>query len=81
MKDVKIKDLNRNHEAVRAGIAMVKAHKKHKTMVPAIDELRLEFPSIEYGCLILLWIGVNAKSQDPINHENTHKKRTEDEHA
>ena len=67
MKDIKIKELNSNHVAVCAGVEMVKAHKKHNTMVPAIDEVRLLCPKVEYGYLILLWIGVNAKSRDGID--------------
>ena len=46
--------------------AMVEAHKKHPTMMDAIQEVESLFSDVPQSVLIMLWCGVNAKSTHTI---------------
>ncbi len=56
-----VKDLHKNHPLVLAAHEMVKAHAKHETMLPAIEEVKEEFLIIDSDKLMLMWIAINAK--------------------
>lgn len=51
-----------DHVIGKAAHVMVYARDRHETMVPAINEVREQFPELATRHLVLLWIGVNAKS-------------------
>lgn len=61
MGNIKVKDLHKEHDLIKAAHLMVEEHDKHETMIPALEAVRKEFPSIDTDHIIILWIGVNAK--------------------
>jgi hypothetical protein len=52
----------RDHVVVKAAYAMVQAHNNNDTVREAVDEVAEQFPELEFKHLVLLWIGINAKS-------------------
>lgn len=66
-QSLRVRDLHRNHPLVRAGIAMVGAHGRHESMLPALEEVREQFPAVLPSHLILLWVGVNAKAREGLD--------------
>lgn len=59
-----IPKLHPNHEWVLAAKAMVHAHMDHETMMPALDDVAEQYPSLTREQLALLWMGVNAKDRE-----------------
>ncbi len=67
INEIKVSELSREHSAVRAAYAMVEAHSKYETMLPALEEVADEFPELTNSQLILLWIGINAKNREHLD--------------
>jgi len=57
----------RLYAMISAAKAMVVAHSRHETMVPAVEEVQEQFPDISTGHLIACWMGVNAKSREGLD--------------
>lgn len=55
-------ELSSQHPIVLAAYAMVKAHAKHETMIPACEEVMEQFPSLSLDQVYLMWISINAKN-------------------
>lgn len=55
------------HYVVKAAHAMVSAHGSHETLIPAVEEVRREFPLLDSEQLTLMWVGINAKVRS-FNH-------------
>jgi len=64
---VLVKDLSKEHPAVRASHMMVEAHGRHETLLPAVEEVQEEFPELEPEQLVLIWIGINAKDREGLD--------------
>lgn len=60
-KQIVLRDLHSNHPVVKAAHAMVEAHSRYVTALPALEEVTARFPDLKAEHLILLWVGVNAK--------------------
>lgn len=61
---ITVKDLHKEHPVVLAAKAMVDAHNKHETMLPALECVAEKIPEVPNEILIALWCGVNAKSRN-----------------
>lgn len=59
---IAVRDLHKEHPIVLAAKAMVDAHSKHETMLPALECVAEKIPEVPHEMLIVLWCGVNAKS-------------------
>ena len=64
---LKVADLYREHPVIQAAHMMVGAHQRYETMIPALEDVREEFPELEPEQIILLWIGVNAKDREGVD--------------
>lgn len=51
------------HPLVKVAEAMVAAHRDWDTMIPAIEDVREQFPDLSFEHAALLWIGVNARDR------------------
>lgn len=61
---LRVNKLHKDHDVVRAARAMVYAHIDNETMVPALEDVREQFPDVPDDYLICLWIGINAKDRE-----------------
>lgn len=61
---LRVSDLHKDHDVVRAARAMAHAYMDNETMVPALEEVREQFPDVPADYLICLWIGINAKDRE-----------------
>lgn len=61
---VDAKNLCKQADVIRAAHAMVLQHSIHETMLPAVESVAGEFPSIPEPLLTAIWIGINAKNRD-----------------
>lgn len=57
---IKVDELHKDHNVVRAAHEMVHSHGKHETLLPALYEVREQFPDVSTEVLIGIWLGVNA---------------------
>ncbi|KZN57639.1 hypothetical protein N473_07115 [Pseudoalteromonas luteoviolacea CPMOR-1] len=57
---IKYDELSVDHEAVKAGHAMVDLYEQHSTIYPAISEIKKQYPNLSNDVIIALWIGMNA---------------------
>jgi len=60
---LKVSELSKGHPANRAANRMVAAHRNNETMVPALFEVKEEFPQLDDQVLIAMWLAVNASYQ------------------
>lgn len=60
---IRIKDLHKEHTAVRAARLMAKVYPEHETMIPACEIVYEEFPKLTPEQVMCLWLGVNAEAQ------------------
>ena len=61
---IRLDELSKEHEMVRAAYAMVAAHSDYETALPALEDIQAQFPNIEPEHLVILWIGINAKDRE-----------------
>ena len=52
---------------IKAACAMVRAHRDHETMIPAIDDVAEQYPNLTQDQLTCLWMGVNAKNREGLD--------------
>lgn len=60
---IKVKDLHKGHDLVKASHSMAQAFQKHGTMVLALEDVAKEYPNVLPEHLICLWLGINAIRQ------------------
>lgn len=58
---IRLDELHKDHELIRAAHAMVIAHKSHTTALPALEQVQGNHPDVNPEHLIILWVGINAK--------------------
>ena len=61
---LRLDELHKDHDLVRAAHAMVHAHMDHETALPALEDVREQFPDVSAEHLICLWVGINAKDRE-----------------
>jgi hypothetical protein len=61
---VDVKDLHRNHVFVHAARAMLEAHARYDTLLPALEEVEDDFPEMTREQLICIWFGINIKARE-----------------
>lgn len=66
--------LDKDHELIKAAYLMIEAHRKHATIVPALEEVDAVYPEFPAEVLITLWVGINAKERDDI-YKMSHVER------
>lgn len=61
---LRLDELHKAHDLVKAAHAMVHAHMDNETAMPALDDVQREFPGVPTEQLICLWVGINAKDRE-----------------
>lgn len=64
---ITFESISREHPIVLAAKAMVIAHREHDTMRPALEQVHELYPDVKESILIVLWVGINAKTREHID--------------